>query len=303
MKSQGTCDSLTNCTKPIALYCPDCNILLCRTCHCSHDDKSHLFPVSYHPNEECLKVVCEKHAADALFMCTEPCNNTFICIYCCHREHNGHKIDTIQNQTEKNKASIKEGVRNIGAYNAKLDSMLQQVESDISVARYVLDETLMYRKMLCITEYFHFLNKDEERVSSQFYSITVKHREQYRNKESFYKMLTRTQDSLLSALQMKHVLDQLSVNGGYMNITEEIIALNGHNFNAANPLGSLFVERGRGIVVDEAAKSFKSRLVNMGDHSTRSDAMVLYENLLFLLQKGENFQGIFGSKYLFFPFF
>ena len=119
-------------------------------------------------------MICPKHTTDADYLCCDPCDNVFVCLYCSHRDHVSHSFGFIQNHTQKIKGNLQHELQNINDFNKRLEITLQQTESDVSMGKYILDETLKYRKLLCLNDYLQFFKQRRREIKCRILLCYIK---------------------------------------------------------------------------------------------------------------------------------
>ena len=89
-------------------------------------------------------------------------------------------------------------------------------------------------------------------------------------------------------MQIKNVLNNISLyKNENITITEETVFLSDRCFNGSNPFGNISVVAGKPISVGGVSKSFQSKLANMGDQAMGSNAVNLYESLLYMIHESK----------------
>lgn len=121
---------------------------------------THYYPLKYDPYEDKTKVVCSKHNALGDYFC---CND-IICVYCKHREHASHNVET---------TSLKaDNIKDVMSPYDPIEQNRLKMEKKIESVEEMLKNVIFSRKLKCLIDHIVVLNNEEKRLLSEYHKIT-----------------------------------------------------------------------------------------------------------------------------------
>lgn len=234
------CQLNADCNRNVKNYCPTCYIHFCTSCICYCQNKNDYIPVSMN-DDDGLEVLCAEHLTKASYLCCDPCQNKFICLYCTKRDHNNHLHDTVNNLFNKIKDDLNKEIDSVDQYNNKITRILHNYANDASATKFFIQEILKRRKLLCLKWYIEFLNDEETILLSDLDILLDNLKHQFKKKN----LIMHRYEKIATQTGVSFVIPALDLINSCINkdeekeIFERTISLSDFQFNSKSPLGKL----------------------------------------------------------------
>ncbi|XP_057299644.1 uncharacterized protein LOC130630244 isoform X2 [Hydractinia symbiolongicarpus] len=165
------CEESSNCKSSVTRSCTKCQTNTCDDCWLSHDcvDADYT-PIIFHRRAQTILPFCTSHRSIANVICSD-CDGAYICRYCQHRTHVGHKSDTIQTEAGKIKHSLLKQVEDGEKKRQRAKILIQGCHKQIDDIKMSMDEfstELDRRVQTRLSKYFTFLEDEKKRILDEW---------------------------------------------------------------------------------------------------------------------------------------